>query len=66
MEDYYGLDDFDDYYYPDNNSEIAKGSGTSAETFKSSATTKSSIQVISDVLTIPLESKKKGNKLIID
>ncbi|CAG8450311.1 7318_t:CDS:2 [Dentiscutata erythropus] len=62
----YEPDDFDNYYYPDDNLEIAEGSRTSAETFNSSANTKSSIQVTLDILTIPLESKKKGNKLIID
>ncbi|CAG8793407.1 25903_t:CDS:1, partial [Gigaspora margarita] len=64
MEDY-GImeDDFDDYY-PDDNPEIAEGSGTSTETFNSSATTKPSIQTISNVFIISSKSKKKGDKIL--
>ncbi|CAG8852226.1 1720_t:CDS:1, partial [Gigaspora margarita] len=43
-DDYYSDEYFPDDYYPNNNSEIAKSSGTSTETFNLSATTKPSTQ----------------------
>ncbi|CAG8796118.1 25888_t:CDS:2 [Gigaspora margarita] len=66
MEDYGIIEDDFDNYYPDDNPEIAEGSGTSTETFTSNslATTKPSIQTTFNISTISSESKKKGNKIL--